>query len=117
MSKNSQTRRFPRFQIRDVAGAISAPHEADVLDLSMGGALIEHEGMFRIGAAFDLGVGNSGSNHLSIRCHVVHSQVSRCKPDGTLYYLTGVKFLDLTLEAEQTLEAVIRSYGYLKHGR
>ena len=48
---------------------------------------------------------------------MVHSQVSRCKPDGTLYYLTGVKFLDLTLEAEQTLEAVIRAYGYLKHGR
>lgn len=117
MSKNSQTRRFPRFQIRDVAGSVADAYDADVLDLSMGGALMEHEGMFRIGAAFVLGVGNSGSNHLSIRCHVVHSQVSRCKPDGTLYYLTGVKFLDLTLEAEQTLEAVIRSYGYLKHGR
>ena len=85
-----------------------------MLDLSMGGALIEHEGMFRIGAAFALGMGNSGSNHLSIRCHVVHSQVSRCKPDGTLYYLTGVKFLDLTLEAEQTLGALIRSYGARK---
>ncbi len=117
MSQYSQTRRFPRFQIRDVAGSVADACDADVLDLSMGGALIEHEGMFRIGAAFILGVENSGSHHLSIRCHVVHSQVNRCKPEGTLYYQTGVKFLDLTLEAEQTLEAVIRSYGYLKHGR
>jgi len=37
MSKNSQTRRFPRFQIRDVAGSVADAYDADVLDLSMGG--------------------------------------------------------------------------------
>ena len=113
MSKNSQTRRFPRFQIRDVAGSVADAYDADVLDLSMGGALMEHRGMFRIGDRYVLGVATS-VNHLIIRCRVVHSQVSRREPDGTLSCRTGVEFLDLTPEDEHTLEAVIRSYGARK---
>lgn len=114
MSKDRQTRRFPRYQIRGVAGSVTDAYDAEVLDLSMGGALMEHRGMFHIGGLYVLGVATS-VNHLNIRCRVVHSQVSRCEPDGTLSYRTGVEFLDLTPEAEHTLEAVIRSYGARKN--
>ncbi len=116
MSKNSQTRRFPRFQIRGVMGAITEADEAEVLDLSMGGALVEHRGMFRVGASCFLDLRTAGML-VSILCRVVYSGESRREPEGTLYYRTGVEFLDLPLESQHTLEAVIRSYGALKEGR
>lgn len=108
--KDGSVRRFPRFRIRGVTGTITIPDEVDVLDLSLGGALVEHEGMVHIGAICFLDLPTSGEP-VSMRCRVVHSQVTRREHDGGLYCRTGVEFLDFTPEIEQTLEAVIRSYG------
>ncbi len=114
MRKDEKVRRFPRFQIRGVMGAITEADEAEVLDLSMGGALVEHRGMFRVGASCFLDLPTAGML-VSIRCRVVYSGEGRREPEGTLYYRTGVEFLDLTPESEQALEALIRSYGALKN--
>jgi hypothetical protein len=111
--KDGNMRRFPRFHIRGGMGAITEADEAEVLDLSMGGALVEHRGMFRVGASCFLDLPTAGML-VSLRCRVVYSGESRREPEGTLYYRTGVEFLDLTPEAERALGALIRSYGARK---
>ena len=111
--KDGNMRRFPRFHIRGVLGAITEADEAEVLDLSMGGALVEHRGTFRVGGSCFLDLPTAGML-VSIRCRVVYSGESRREPEGTLYYRTGVEFLDLTFEAERALGALIRSYGARK---
>lgn len=116
MSEETQIRRVPRFQIRGVTGAMTIPQEAEVLDLSVGGALVEHQGMLHVDAPCFLDLPTPGEP-VTIRCRVVHSRVSRREPEGTLYYQTGVEFLDLTPEAEQTLEAFVRSYGAPEGGK
>ncbi len=113
MSEDQQKRRVPRFQIRGVTGAMTIPQEAEVLDLSVRGALVEHQGTLRVDAPCFLDLPTPGEP-VTIRCRVVHSRVSHREPDGVLYYQTGVKFLDPTPEAEHALEAFIRSYGARK---
>lgn len=111
MSNGPQKRRVVRFRIRGVSGAITTPQEADVLDLSVTGALVEHQGMLRVDAICFLDLPTSAAEPMTIRCRVVHSRVSRREPEGSLYYQTGVEFLDLTPATEQALGALIRSYG------
>ena len=113
MNKETQVRRAPRFHIRGVTGAMTIPQEAEVLDLSVRGALVEHQDMLRVDAPCFLDLPTPGEP-VTIRCRVVHSRVSRREPEGILYYQTGVQFLDLTPEAEHALEAFIRSYGARK---
>lgn len=110
MSIEPQRRRVARFRIRGISGAITTPQEAEVLDLSVTGALVEHQGMLRVDAICFLDMPTT-AEPLTIRCRVVHSRVSRREAEGALYYQTGVEFLDLTPAAEQALEALIRSYG------
>jgi c-di-GMP-binding flagellar brake protein YcgR len=110
MSNTSDRRRVARFRIRSVTGAITTPQEAEVLDLSMTGALVEHQGMLRVNAICFLDLPTS-AEPLSIRCRVVHSRVSRREAAEGLYYRTGVEFLDLSPAMEQALAALIRSYG------
>lgn len=110
MSKETQIRRVPRFRIRDVTGAISIPQEAEVLDLSLAGALIEHKGMLRVGYYCFLDLPTSGG-FFTLRCRVVHIRVSRLEADGLLYYRTGVEFLEVATEHEEPLAALIRAYG------
>ena len=116
MSMDRQMRRVPRFQIRGVPGAMTIPQEAEVLDLSVRGALMEHQGMLRVDAPCFADLPTPGEP-VTIRCRVVHSRVSHREPEGILCYQTGVVFLDLTPEAEQVLEALIRSYGVPGQGR
>lgn len=110
MHKETQIRRVPRFRIRDVTGAITTPQEAEVLDLSLGGALVEHKGMLHVGDCCFLDLPTAGG-FFTIRCRVVHIRVSRLEPAGLLYYQTGVEFLDIATEDEEPLGALIRAYG------
>ena len=108
--KDFHTRKPPRFRISGVTAAVSTLQEADVLDLSLEGALVEHQDMLPLGSPCYLQLGIAGEQ-LTIRCHVVHSRVSRRELEGTLYFQSGLEFLDLPPDAEQTLGALIRSYG------
>ena len=110
MAEDRETRRFPRFSIRGVQGGVTIPREAEVLDLGLRGALLEHQGMLHVGAPCLVYLPIAGEA-LTIQCRVAHSRVSRREPEGALYYQTGVEFLDLTPAAEQALGALIRSFG------
>jgi len=110
MSKNLHIRKPPRFRISGVTAAVTTLQEADVLDLSLEGALVEHQDMLPLGSPCFLQLGIAGET-LTIRCHVVHSRVSRKELGGALYYQTGLEFLELPSESEQSLGALIRSYG------
>ncbi|MFQ5803293.1 MAG: PilZ domain-containing protein [Candidatus Methylomirabilales bacterium] len=115
MSKNLHTRKPPRFRISGVTAAVTTLQEADVLDLSLEGALVEHQDMLPLGSPCFLQLGIAGET-LNVRCHVVHSRVSRRELGGGLYFQSGLEFLDLPPEAEQSLGALIRSYGVREDG-
>ncbi len=108
--RNLQKRKPPRFRISGVAAAITTLQEAEILDLSLSGALVEHQGVLQLGGPCFLQLTADGEG-LTIQCHVVHSRVSYSGADGALYYQTGLEFLDLSRRAQQSLGAFIRSYG------
>lgn len=81
-----------------------------MIDLSLEGALVEHQGMLPLGSPCFLQL-EIDEEHMNIRCRVVHSRVSRRGAGGILYYQTGLQFRDLSRWAEQSLGALIRSYG------
>jgi hypothetical protein len=110
MPKDFHPRKPPRFRISGVTAAVTILQDADILDLSIEGALVEHQDMLPLGSPCFLQLGIAGET-LNIRAHVVHSRVSRRELGGALYYQTGLEFLDLSPGAEQTLGALIRSYG------
>jgi hypothetical protein len=110
MRMDPQRRKPPRFRISGVTAEITTLQEAEVLDLSLEGALVEHQGGLHLGSPCFLQLGIAGER-LSIRCRVVHSQVSRKEAGGALYYQTGLEFVRLPRGAEQILGALIRSYG------
>lgn len=97
-------------RISGVMGGITTVQSADVLDLSMRGALVEHRGMLPRGSSCFLQLGANGAL-LTMRCRVVYNRVSRSKPEGPSFYQTGVEFLDLTPGAEEALRLLSRSYG------
>lgn len=80
------------------------------MDLSLEGALVEHQGVLQLGAPCFLQLGTDGER-FTIRCRVIHSRVSRRGAEGILYYQTGLEFLELSRSVEQSLGAFIRSYG------
>lgn len=108
--RNLQKRKPPRFRISGVAAAITTLQEAEVLDLSLSGALVEHQGVLQLGSPCFLQLMAEGER-ITVQCRVVHSRVSYSGSDGTLYYQTGLEFLDLGRGAQQSLGAFIRSYG------
>lgn len=91
------SRRYPRVVVGDKArGQIYDIEQGSVLNLSMGGALIEHVKTVRPGAILDL-VLNLRQREARVRCRVVWSTAHRAhvQPDGgeELIYRTGVEFL------------------------
>lgn len=110
MGKDLDKRKPPRFRISGVAAAITTLQEAEVIDLSLEGALVEHQGVLQLGSPCFLQLG-TGGERFTIRCRVVHSRVSRRGAENILYYQTGLEFLDLSRSVEQSLGAFIRSYG------
>jgi hypothetical protein len=114
---NEERRKLPRFRITSVGGSIDAPFEAEVINLSMAGALVEHQGALRVGSQCTLVLPVAGGT-VGIRCQVVHSSVDhRAKApagEGLLFYRTGLEFLEVSAEAENILATLIRSYGEAK---
>lgn len=105
-----QKRKPPRFRVSGVIAAITTLQEAEVLDLSLEGALVEHQGMLALGTPCFLQL-EIDNQPMAVQCNVVHSCVSRRGGGGILYYQTGLQFRHLSRETEQSLGAIIRSYG------
>ncbi len=103
-------RRFPRFTVLGkVAGKIVATHEATLLNLSLGGALIEHPTMVRLGSLSQLML-PSAKGDIQIDCRVVRSMLVRQErrgQDTLVIYQTGLEFRDPSPAILAGLEEII----------
>ena len=107
MLKNLQMQNPPRFRISGIREGIATLQMAEVLDLTLKGALVEHHGMFQPQTNCFLQLGANGDLS-TIRCRLLQSRVSR-NEGGGLCYRTRVEFLDLSPAAEEALMVFIRS--------
>lgn len=109
---NLDRRRFPRFFVGGGVKGQIAVDEATLVDVSLGGALIEHAQVVRPGTRSGLRLILRGGA-VSLRCHVVRSAAHRLEPqpDGevALMYRTGLEFLEPPEKARQALNDLIRS--------
>jgi len=80
---------------------------AEVLDLTLRGALVEHHGAFQAGSASFLQLGINGELS-TIRCRIAHSRARSNGPDGDQYHQTVLEFRTLTPAAEQILKSLIQ---------
>lgn len=107
MRKSLQAQKPPRFRISGIRGGITTLQVAEVLDLTLRGALVEHHGMFQSHSSGFLQLGASGDLS-TIRCRLLQSRVSR-NQGGGLCYQTRVEFLELSPAAEEVLRVLIQS--------
>ncbi|MGH7404965.1 MAG: PilZ domain-containing protein [Candidatus Methylomirabilales bacterium] len=110
---HSERRRFPRVNVGGrTKGTVNAVHDVSLLDISLGGALIEHAQVVQPGIAFDLVLTLVGQK-LKLRCRAVRSVVSRseaqAKGGQKLIYRTGLEFLQPAAETQQVIGDYIRS--------
>ena len=103
-------RRFPRFAVLGkVEGKIVASYEATLVNLSLGGALVEHSSMVRPGSMSQLLL-PYGNGEILIACRVIRSHLSRREtrgPASVVVYQTGLEFLDPSPETLAALEELI----------
>lgn len=104
--KNRQMQKPPRFRISGIRGGIPTLQMADVLDLTLRGALVEHHSMFQPHSPGFLQLEASG-NLSTIRCRLLQSRVSP-NQGGGLCYQTRVEFLDLSPQTEEALRVLIQ---------
>ena len=80
----------------------------EVLDLTLRGALVEHQGIFQAGSPCFLQLGINGDLS-TIRCRLAHSRLSPDGPDGGQHCKTILEFRTLTPAAEHILKSLIQS--------
>lgn len=104
-------RQYPRSLVRGGLKGRFTFDEAVLINVSLGGAVIEHAQIIRPGIRSDLRLFLLGRD-VSLRSHVVRSVVHRRErqPDGeeTLLYRTGLEFLELSDEAQQLISDFIQ---------
>lgn len=106
-------RKHPRVRVAGkTKGRVTAIYDAILLDISLGGALVEHSEPVRPGTLSSLDLDLQGMR-VRLRCRVVRSRVSRpeMQPDGerALIYHTGLEFIDPSDETRQALNDFIQS--------
>jgi hypothetical protein len=109
----AERRRHPRVNVGGkTKGKVNAVHDVSLLDISLGGALIEHAQVVQPGIAFDLVLTLVGQK-LKLRCRAVRSVVyrseSQAKGGQKLIYRTGLEFLQPTAATQQVIGDYIRS--------
>ncbi|MFQ5803294.1 MAG: PilZ domain-containing protein [Candidatus Methylomirabilales bacterium] len=109
----SNRRQHARFVVRGkVEGRVTSVYDAHILDISLGGALIEHAHVVRPGSTSSLDLDLQGKR-LSMRCRVARSVVDRMElqPDGEqiLIYHTGLEFTDAPKETRVMISNYIQS--------
>jgi c-di-GMP-binding flagellar brake protein YcgR len=92
------------------AGRIAPNHKASLLDISHGGALIEHTNLIRPGTISSLTL-SASKQEINLRCRVVRSLVYRHAvwPTGEQdhVYRTGLEFLALSEDSQQLIDEYI----------
>lgn len=111
--EKSEKRRHPRFVVGGKAKArVTAVYDASLVDISLGGAQIEHTHIVRPGTLSYLILTIRG-RQVSVRCRVVRSVVDRpeADPDGeqVLIYRTGLEYIDVSDETLRSIDEYILS--------
>ena len=107
------SRRFPRVKVLgNVTGEASFLQDVTLLDLSEGGARLEHAGRFALNAICFLRL-PAPEGELVLKARVLHSAVSRTVPgpEPTLLFQSGVEFLGLTPEKLLALRKLLADVG------
>lgn len=102
-----ERRKHARFAVKGGAkGRVAAVWDAVLLDLSLGGALIEHANVVRPGTPSSLELELQGKK-IRLRCRVARSVADRIEkqPDGEreLVYRTGLQFVE---PSDETLQVI-----------
>ncbi len=111
--EKSEKRRHTRFVVGGKTKArVTAVYDASLVDISLGGALIEHTDIVRPGTLSYLVLTIKG-RQVSVRCRVVRSVVDRpeAAPDGEqiLIYRTGLEYIELSEENLRLIDDYILS--------
>ena len=111
-----QRRAYPRLGLPDEAAAtIANVGTARLMNVSAGGALLEHPGLVRPGYRAFL-VLPSEEGDLRLACQVAYSSVVRTAPnpqgDRDLIYRTGMQFINLDRVAQNRLSDLLTSYAH-----
>jgi hypothetical protein len=97
-----------RCRIGGIVDGIPTLQMAEVLDLTLRGALVEHQGMFQVGSPCFLQLGINGDLS-TVRCRIANSRASSDGPEGGHAYKTILEFRNLTSAAEHILKSLIQS--------
>lgn len=106
-------RRYRRWDVGGrLAGWIDATYEAAFVNISLGGALIEHSSMIRPGSIAFLTLAFQGQE-AGLKCRVVRSEVYRYGVRPTeerhLVYRSGLEFLDTPEASLHVIDKTIES--------
>lgn len=113
-------RRYARLSFQaPVSGGVLATYDAQILDLSLGGARLEHTVVLRPGSTCHMRV-PLGARFITVLGRVVWSHVvgrATQSPDGTrgLLYQSGLEFVRLAGEARSRLAAFLEQEGFPFH--
>lgn len=108
---HEESRHHPRWRVGEgVEGWVSPDHKVLVLNLSLGGTLIEHLNLLLPGTLVFLTLSLPGQD-VSIPCRIVRSTIHRFEvwPTGeqNRIYRTALKFLAVSEECQRLLGAYI----------
>jgi hypothetical protein len=108
-------RRHARLTFKEpVADQITATHDVQILDISVGGARVEHSMILRPGATCHLRL-PLAHNAITVICHVVWSRAVGRADGGRgstgLLFHTGLEFAGMAPDARAILTAFLESQG------
>ena len=108
-------RRYARLTFKEpLTDQVTATHDVHILDLSMGGARVEHTIILRPGSTCHLRLPLRNTS-VTVLCHVIWSTaVGRANggPRGAgLLYHSGLEFAKLSTEAQALLTAYLEVHG------
>ena len=109
----SERRRFPRWRAGGwLSGWIGNTHKVSVVDISVGGALIEHSYIIRPGTMTILTL-LLCREKVSVECRVIRTVVYRYDtwPGGerNCVYRTGLELIDVSEDSRREIGGYIRS--------
>jgi len=112
-AERTNRRRHPRVKVGGKAhGKVNAIHNVSLLDISLGGALIEHAHVAQPGIVFDLFLTLLGRK-MRLKCRVIRSTVHRSEAQAygerKLFYRTGLEFVGASEETRQAIADFITS--------
>lgn len=111
---NGDRRRHRRWDVGGRhGGRLDSAHQASVLDLSLGGALVEHTSNHLWPETIAFLTLAAPGQEAGLKCRVVHSTVHRyeVQPNGErdLIYRSGLEFLDTSEASLQVIDKFIDS--------